>query len=129
MPPANPATVSAAVAADIVAYILQANGATPGAQPLAPATSVRIGTVSMQQAVAAPAATPAAVPAAPATQALLPTGLTVRGEVIDYTPVTDNMLRNPPPGDWLMVRRTYQGWSHSPLRQVTRDNVKNLRLA
>ena len=39
------------------------------------------------------------------------------------------MLRNPAPGDWLMVRRNYQGWSHSPLRQVTRDNVKNLRLA
>ena len=39
------------------------------------------------------------------------------------------MLRNPDPGDWLMVRRNYQGWSHSPLTQVTRDNVKNLRLA
>ena len=83
----------------------------------------------MQQAVAAPAATPAAAPAAPATSAQLPTGLTVRGEVLDYTPVTDDMLRTPAPGDWLMVRRNYQGWSHSPLRQVTRDNVKNLRLA
>ena len=129
MPPANPGTVSAAAAADIVAFILQANGAIAGPQPLAPAASVRIGTVSMQQAVAAPAATPAAAPAAPATSAQLPTGLTVRGEVLDYTPVTDDMLRTPAPGDWLMVRRNYQGWSHSPLRQVTRDNVKNLRLA
>ena len=129
MPPVNPGTVGGAAAAEIVAYILQANGATAGPQLLAPATSVRIGTVSMQQAVAAPAATPAAAPAAAATQALLPTGLTVRGEVLDYTPVTDDMLRNPAPGDWLMVRRNYQGWSHSPLRQVTRDNVKNLRLA
>ena len=30
-------------------------------------------------------------------------------------PVTDAMLRNPPDGDWLMVRRNYQAWSHSPL--------------
>ena len=34
------------------------------------------------------------------------------------------MLRNPDPGDWLMARRNYQGWSHSPLTQITRDNVE-----
>lgn len=51
------------------------------------------------------------------------------GVVKDFRPVTDEMLRNPPPGDWLMLRRTYQAWSHSPLTQITRDNVKHLRLA
>ncbi len=45
------------------------------------------------------------------------------------TPVTDATLRDPPPGDWLMWRRTYDGWGYSPLDQITRDNVKNLRLA
>jgi alcohol dehydrogenase (cytochrome c) len=45
------------------------------------------------------------------------------------TPVTDAMLRNPPPGDWLMWRRTYNGWGYSPLTQINRSNVKNLRLA
>jgi alcohol dehydrogenase (cytochrome c) len=39
------------------------------------------------------------------------------------------MLRNQDPGDWLMARRNYQGWSHSPLTQITRDNVKELQLA
>ncbi len=39
------------------------------------------------------------------------------------------MLRNPPPGDWLMLRRNYQAWSHSPLTELTRGNVKELRLA
>jgi alcohol dehydrogenase (cytochrome c) len=43
--------------------------------------------------------------------------------------VTDEMLRNPDAGDWLMARRTYQGWSYSPLTQVTRDTVKDLQLA
>jgi len=45
------------------------------------------------------------------------------------TPVTDATLRDPPPGDWLMWRRTYDGWGYSPLSQINRGNVKNLRLA
>jgi alcohol dehydrogenase (cytochrome c) len=58
-----------------------------------------------------------------------PRGLTVQGEVKNYVPVTDEMLRNPPPGDWLMARRNYQAWSYSPLTEIARDNVKELRLA
>ena len=49
------------------------------------------------------------------TQASRPTGLLVTGEVKNYVPVTDEMLRNPDPGDWLMIRRNYQAWSYSPL--------------
>src|ERR1700679_1335340 len=45
------------------------------------------------------------------------------------TPVTDEMLRNPPPGDWLNWRRTYNGWAYSPLTQINRENVKNLKVA
>src|SRR5581483_11716552 len=43
------------------------------------------------------------------------------------TPVSDAMLRSPPPSDWLMWRRTYDGWGYSPLDQINKDNVKNLR--
>ena len=39
------------------------------------------------------------------------------------------MLREPPPGDWLMYRRTYDGWGYSPLDQIDRTNVGRLRLA
>ena len=38
------------------------------------------------------------------------------------------MLAHPSDGDWLMYRRNYQGWSYSPLKQITPDNVKNLQL-
>ena len=58
-----------------------------------------------------------------------PLGLTVTGTVKNYTDVTDEMLRNPDPADWLMARRNYLGWSHTPLMQVTRENVKELQLA
>src|ERR1700693_351591 len=45
------------------------------------------------------------------------------------SPVTDAMLRNPPASDWLMWRRTYNGWGYSPLDQISKDNVKNLQVA
>jgi alcohol dehydrogenase (cytochrome c) len=57
------------------------------------------------------------------------TGVIVTGEVKNYVAVTDEMLRNPGAGDWLMARRNYQGWSYSPLDQITAANVKDLRLA
>jgi alcohol dehydrogenase (cytochrome c) len=44
-------------------------------------------------------------------------------------PVTDGMLRDPPASDWLMWRRTYNGWGYSPLDQINKDNVKNLQVA
>ena len=46
----------------------------------------------------------------------------------NLTPVTDAMLRDPPAGDWLMWRRTYNGWGYSPLDQINKDNVKNLQV-
>ena len=45
-----------------------------------------------------------------------------------FVPVTDAMLRNPPPADWLMWRRTYNSFGYSPLDQIDRDNVGRLQL-
>jgi len=28
----------------------------------------------------------------------------------NYSPITAERLKNPPDGDWLMIRRTYDGW-------------------
>ena len=46
----------------------------------------------------------------------------------DFVPVTDAMLRNPADGDWLMWRRTLDGWGYSPLDQIDRGNVGDLRM-
>jgi alcohol dehydrogenase (cytochrome c) len=43
-----------------------------------------------------------------------------------YSTVTADRLKHPSDGDWLMVRRTYDGWGFSPLRQITSDNVSRL---
>ena len=46
----------------------------------------------------------------------------------DFVPVTDAMLENPAPGDWLMWRRTQDSWGYSPLDQIDRGNVGDLRM-
>ena len=49
--------------------------------------------------------------------------------VKNLTPVTSETLRNPPAADWLMWRRTYDGYGYSPLDQINKDNVRNLKPA
>ena len=44
----------------------------------------------------------------------------------NYRPVTADRLKSPDAGDWLMVRRTYDGWGYSPLKQITPANVSRL---
>jgi alcohol dehydrogenase (cytochrome c) len=50
-------------------------------------------------------------------------------QVKDFTPVTREMLLNPSPGDWLMYSRTYDSQRFSPLNQINRQNVGQLRMA
>jgi alcohol dehydrogenase (cytochrome c) len=136
MPPGRP-SLGEEEYVNLAAFILQFNGAAPGAQPLAVATAAPIGTVATGQrpTASAPAAGaprpggPAGAAAAARAAAPPPRGLSVTGEVKNYVPVTDAMLRNPPAGDWLMARRNYQAWSYSPLDEITRSNVKELKLA
>lgn len=45
-----------------------------------------------------------------------------------FVPVTDAMLQNPDPANWMMWRRTLDSWGYSPLNQVNRNNVGQLRL-
>ncbi len=117
---------------NVTAFILQANGAAAGAAALTPTTTVPIGTIA---AGVRPTTTQAVVPGGPSPAPARPSGpppargLYVKGEVPHFTPVTDQMLRTPPDGDWLMARRTYQAWSHSPLDEITPANVGTLRLA
>jgi alcohol dehydrogenase (cytochrome c) len=46
----------------------------------------------------------------------------------EFVPVTDAALQNPTPADWLMWRRTLNGWGYSPLDQINRKNVGELRM-
>jgi alcohol dehydrogenase (cytochrome c) len=46
----------------------------------------------------------------------------------EFVPVTDAMLANPDPADWLMWRRTLDNWGYSPLDEIDRRNVAQLRM-
>jgi len=137
MPPTRPGGLSQEEYVNVAAFILQSNGAQAGAQVLSPTVEVAINTLATGQA---PAAAPQAAGrgAAPAGQAAAgggrgrgaapPVGITVDGEVKNFVPVTEAMLRNPDPADWLMIRRDYHASDFSPLNQITADNVKDLQL-
>ena len=56
-------------------------------------------------------------------------GRTITREARDVSPVTDAMLRDPDPGDWLMSHRTYDFQAFSPLDEINRGNVHQLQLA
>ena len=45
----------------------------------------------------------------------------------EYAPVTADRLLNSEPHNWLMYRRTYNGWGYSPLDQITPANIASLR--
>ena len=63
------------------------------------------------------------------TLASLAGGLLLFAQVKEFRPVTETMLRNPAPGDWLNWRRTDNAWGYSPLDQINRQNVTQLQLA
>jgi alcohol dehydrogenase (cytochrome c) len=49
------------------------------------------------------------------------------GAADDYKPVTTQRLVNPEPGNWLLTKGNYAGWSYTPLEQINASNVKKLR--
>ena len=58
---------------------------------------------------------------------LVTVGLGAQSEA-GFVPVTDAMLEDPDPGDWLHWRRTQNGWGYSPLDQIDRENVGELTM-
>ena len=47
----------------------------------------------------------------------------------DFVPVTDEMLLNPNPENWISFRNGYALWGYSELDQINAGNVDDLRLA
>ena len=122
MPPGAEGALSDQSYIDLVAYMLEANGALPGERTLAVGEAVTIG----DAADIAEAQRAAQAGERPRRRVSRFVNQTVPHEL---TPVTDAMLADPPPGDWLNWRRTRNGHGYSPLDQITRDNVGDLQLA
>ena len=53
----------------------------------------------------------------------------VRAQTGAFAPVTQAMQANPDPADWLHISRTYNQHRFSPLTQINKGNVAQLRMA
>ncbi len=124
MPPSNPGQLGPQVTAQLVAYILQVNGDQPGDTEL-PTDAAQLATQTIPRGPTARSAPmmPLSPLAPPMKPVILPNPLE------KITPVTDQLLQNPPESDWLTWRRTYDDHGFSPLEQINKHNVGDLRVA
>ena len=53
----------------------------------------------------------------------------VSAQMSEFRPVTEAILANPDPGDWLMISRTFDEQRFSPLDQINKSNAGQLRMA
>jgi alcohol dehydrogenase (cytochrome c) len=121
MPPSGAGELPAKAYDEITAYLLEANGigaaAAPAPPPKASVTEVPGPMPQILESVENKDAPYRAIMARRAAR------------LAALTPVTDAMLRNPPPGDWLSYRRTDDAQGFSPLAQIDRNNASRLTLA
>ena len=127
MPPANPGGAGDQATVQILAYILQSNGVQPGAKELtADGSTLKALIIPGGAAPGEERGSPGGglSPLAPPLPVVkLPNPLD------KITPVTDETLQNPPAADWLTWRRTYDDYGFSPLKEIDKNNVGDLRVA
>src|SRR5260370_24511178 len=56
-------------------------------------------------------------------------GVAQGADLKTFVTVSEEMLANPSPDDWLMFSRTYDAQRFSPLKQIDKENVSQLKLA
>jgi alcohol dehydrogenase (cytochrome c) len=124
MPPASPGSLGPDAAAQLVAFILQTNGVQAGDKEF-PADAAAQAAMTIPRGATQRNAPmmPLSPLAPPMTPVVLPNPLE------KISPVTDALLDNPPPSDWLLWRRTYDDFGFSPLKQINKSNVSDLRVA
>ncbi len=126
MPPGNAGSLGNPAYAGILAYVVQANGGQAGTLEL-PTDTKLLAAMLMPGTAARPG--PAGPGGGLSPFATLPPAPSTKNPLDRFTPVTDAMLQNPPAGDWLTWRRTYDDQGFSPLKEIDRSNVANLRVA
>jgi alcohol dehydrogenase (cytochrome c) len=119
MPPSDPGGLGDASNAAIVRFIMAKNGVEAGRDQVLPLKPPAVGSSGFEgSAVGGLSTMTPAPPPAPRPN-----------RFAGYTPVTEAMLDDPAPGNWMTWRRSHKGLGYSPLGQITTANVGNLRLA
>lgn len=121
MPQDQPGALDDVTYAALVAYIYQENGTAPRGEVLPddPDVLAAISPPRWSRGGGGGLAPGAALPPYPM----------ARNPLTSLSPVTDAMLENVAPQDWLLWRRTYDAYGFSPLEAINRSNVDDLRVA
>jgi alcohol dehydrogenase (cytochrome c) len=129
MPSAAPNSLGSANYAAVLAYILQVNDIAAGAAEF-PTEAVALQVVKMPWSLSPQGQLRAGGPSGGLSpNAVLPRWPTPPSAATKLTRVTDAMLVNPPAGSWLSWRRTLDDVGFSPLKEITKANVKSLQVA
>ena len=132
MPPQAPNSLRAAEYDAITVYLLSANGLVRDGRVVQPNSETTVGSMLTGAVAEVSAASDAGRPDAAAAddEPSGPSGVTrTFREITDFEPITEQELLNPDDADWLIYRRTYDSQGYSPLDQINRSNVDDLRLA
>jgi alcohol dehydrogenase (cytochrome c) len=127
MPPSQPGMLSDEAYVAIIAYLLQSYGMNPGGDPL-PSQSGALSHILMPDedtlvrtiGGTAGGLTPGAI---------LPFWPAATNPLDSIASVTESLLSAPSPGSWPTWRRTRDAAGFSPSRQITKDNIQDLRIA
>jgi alcohol dehydrogenase (cytochrome c) len=121
MPPTSPGSLVSEMYAQIIAYLLRAGGTPPGLENL-PSEPEALKVIMLPSSPSGPGedissgVTP-------------PPGAPRRNPLSAIAFVSNALLNDPPADSWLNWRRTYDAQGFSPLKQITKANVSELRLA
>jgi alcohol dehydrogenase (cytochrome c) len=124
MPPDRPNTLGAEVYTQILAFVFSENSMPAGAAAL-PSDPVALAKMTLPAGGGAGAGPGGGL--SPGVS--LPSAPGKNNPLLKLTPVTDAMLASPPAADWLTWRRTFDDQGFSPLKQITKNNVNDLKLA
>jgi alcohol dehydrogenase (cytochrome c) len=125
MPPGNPGGIPRNVYAEILAFVLQQNGLPTGNKEF-PSDPGALASIEIPGNPGRGGGGPGGGLTA---GVKLPPSPKKANPLEKITPVTDAMLQNPPAGEWLTWRRGFDYQGFSPLKQITKANVKNIRVA
>jgi alcohol dehydrogenase (cytochrome c) len=127
MPPGSPGSLGKAQYAQVIAFVLQQNGFATGRKEFASDASA-LASVTIPAPAGGRGGGGSGSNGATA-GVKLPPAPKKANPLDKITPVTDAMLQSPPAGEWLTWRRSFDYQGFSPLKQVTKSNVNNLRVA
>jgi alcohol dehydrogenase (cytochrome c) len=129
MPPGESKSLSDQEHVEVVAYLLTMNGRDPQQGAFSEATNLVIATGQPSDPNDAPEALDSWTDVNTIDHIARSRSAFTNKAISDFEPVTADTLNRPPTGDWLHWRRTADGQGYSPLTQINRQTVGDLKLA